>query len=71
MKRTAGLKGLGGSITFESLSRLFPGVSEPPTGLVCLHFVAQAYPRMRFISRWRDIAPTLQLVWLVFRDSVQ
>lgn len=24
-----GLKGLGGSITFQSLSRLFPGVSKP------------------------------------------
>lgn len=52
----AGLKGLGGSITFESLPRLFPGVSKPPTGLVCLHFVARAC--VRFIGRLLDNADT-------------
>lgn len=51
-----GLKGLGGSITFESLPRLFPGVSEPSTGLVCLRFVARVC--VRVVGRLQDNADT-------------
>lgn len=48
-----GQKGLGGSITFESLPRLFPGEIKTTTGLVCLHSVTQwFYKTTRQDSSW-------------------
>ena len=52
------MKGLGGSITFQSLSRLFPGFSKPPSGPVCLHFVARPCARVyRSLKRQRGDTP--------------
>ena len=60
-------EGLGGSVTFESLPRRFPGVSKPPTRLACLHFVIQTC--MKSIIPLPDNVTPLQRVWLVFGDS--